>query len=112
LTNIFDAVRNALNSSETESHSRTESETLDGPTFSHTLTEALQRVTGRDSCPMLTKCDWNIAKGYLVHFCMSRNYVRCHYLAKRMGELKSPVDCISRLAMEQERDREKEGITL
>ena len=64
-----------------------------------TLTEAIQRITNRNSCPYVLECRIEITHTYFSRVCNADGHVKCHHLAKKMGELKAPLVWLQRLAM-------------
>ncbi|MGD2200466.1 MAG: hypothetical protein PVJ38_02395 [Candidatus Bathyarchaeota archaeon] len=42
-----------------------------------------------------------ITKGFFSRVCNARAHVKCHHLARRMGELKVPVAWLQRKAMDE-----------
>lgn len=67
-----------------------------------TRSEAFQQVTGRKECVCLLECEVVITRDYFRRICNSRNYVKCHHLAKRMGELMTPMAWLQRQAIREE----------
>jgi len=67
-----------------------------------TRSEAFQQVTGRKECVCLLECEVAITRDYFRRICNSRNYVKCHHLAKRMGELMIPMAWLQRQAIREE----------
>ena len=67
-----------------------------------TRSEAFQQVTGRKECVCLLECEVAITRDYFSRICNSRNYVKCHHLAKRMGELMVPIVWLQRQAIKED----------
>lgn len=73
---------------------------MSGHVTAATRAETLQRITSRESCPCLMSCDSGITKSFFSTICNTPKYVKCHHLAKIMGELKSPLIWLQYLALE------------
>lgn len=68
-----------------------------------TSSEAIQRVLRRESCPYLIDCVAPVTKEFFGRICNSAAYLKCHYFARRVGELKAPMAWLQRFAMDEER---------
>jgi hypothetical protein len=66
-----------------------------------TLSEALQEKFGTKDCPFLHDCDVPITKDYFARVCKCPGYVNCHHFAKRVGELKTPLTWLQKMAVDQ-----------
>jgi hypothetical protein len=74
---------------------------LKGQASTATRSEAFQRITNQKDCPSLLKCESAVTQDYFKRICGTRGYVRCHYYAKRMGELKVPMTWLQNKAMKE-----------
>ncbi len=61
---------------------------------------SLKNFNDTDSCPLLMNCESVITKDYFARICYSQGHIKCHYFAKMMSELKTPIDWLQRLAIE------------
>jgi len=66
-----------------------------------TLSEVLQKKLGRKDCPYLNDCGVPITKDYFARICNTPSYLNCHHYAKRVGELKTPMSWLQKLAVDQ-----------
>ena len=66
-----------------------------------TLSEALQEQFGTKTCPFLYDCSVPITKDYFSRVCKTPGYLNCHHYAKRVGELKTPMSWLQKLAVDQ-----------
>jgi hypothetical protein len=66
-----------------------------------TLSEALRRKLGKRDCPYLNDCGVKVTKDYFSRICNSTVYINCHHFAKRMGELRTPIGWLQKLAIDQ-----------
>ena len=76
---------------------------MKGRTSMVTRSEAIQRVLRRESCPYLIACAAPITKDFFGRICNSGRYSKCHYFAKRVGELKAPLAWLQRFAIDEEK---------
>jgi hypothetical protein len=70
-----------------------------------TRSEAFQRVLKRYECPNIMECGASVTMQFFIRLCKSPNYVNCHHFAKKMGELKSPVEWLQRVAVMEVREK-------
>ena len=68
-----------------------------------TRSEAIHRVLRRESCPYLIDCVAPVTKEFFGRICNSAAYLKCHYFARRVGELKAPMAWLQRFAMDEEK---------
>lgn len=66
-----------------------------------TLSEALQEKFGTKDCPFLHDCDVPITKDFFARVCKVPGYVNCHHFARRVGELKTPLTWLQKMAVDQ-----------
>lgn len=52
-------------------------------------------------CPFVTSCAVDLTKDYFVKVCNGSGYVSCHHFAKRIGELRRPMNWLQKLAVER-----------
>jgi hypothetical protein len=62
--------------------------------------QALHKFNDTESCPLLMNCESVITKDYFARICYSKGHTKCHYFAKMMSELNTPIDWLKRLAIE------------
>ncbi|MBS7629996.1 hypothetical protein KEJ47_00225 [Candidatus Bathyarchaeota archaeon] len=68
-----------------------------------TLSETLQQRQGRRDCPYIHECEIQVTKDYFTRVCNSALYINCHNFAKIVGELRTPMSWLQKLAVDQER---------
>lgn len=61
----------------------------------------LQEFSGKSFCPFLKTCSVKLTKDYFVRVCNTNGYMNCHHFAKRIGDLKTPVVWLQRIAVER-----------
>lgn len=66
-----------------------------------TLSEALQNKLRRRDCPYLQDCGTPVTKDYFTRICNNASYINCHHFAKRVGELRTPMAWLQKLAVDQ-----------
>lgn len=66
-----------------------------------TLSETLQEKLGRRDCPYIHECEVQVTKDYFSRVCNTTAYVNCHHFAKMVGELRTPMSWIQKLAIDQ-----------
>ena len=66
-----------------------------------TLSEAMQEKFGRKDCPYLYDCGIAVTKDFFSRVCKSPGYINCHHFAKRVGELKTPLTWLQKMAVDQ-----------
>jgi hypothetical protein len=60
----------------------------------------LHKSNDMENCPLLMKCESVITKDYFARICYTKRHTKCHYFAKMMSELKTPIDWLQRLAIQ------------
>ena len=68
-----------------------------------TLSEALQQRLKRKDCPYIHDCWVHVTKDYFSRICNTAAYLNCHHFAKRVGELKTPMAWLQKMAIDQAR---------
>ena len=76
---------------------------MKGRTSIVTCSEAIQKIVRRESCPHVIDCDAPVTKQFFSRICYSAGYLKCHYFAKRVGELKAPMTWLQRFAIAEEK---------
>jgi len=66
-----------------------------------TLSEALRQKLKKKDCPFLHDCGVQITKDYFARICNATAYINCHHFAKRVGELRTPMSWLQKLAIDQ-----------
>jgi hypothetical protein len=66
-----------------------------------TFSEAFQKKLQKKSCPYLQDCSINVTKDFFTRICKTTSYLNCHHFAKRMGELKTPISWLQKIAVDQ-----------
>lgn len=69
--------------------------------------EALKEFGGKNCCPFLKTCSVQITKEYFLRVCNTNAYMNCHHLAKRIGELKTPIGWLQKIAVENDANAQK-----
>lgn len=64
-----------------------------------TRSEAMQRLLNKRECLYLLDCEFLVTRGFFNHICNSDSYIKCHYFAKRVGELQRPMLWLQELAV-------------
>ena len=72
-----------------------------------TLSETLQQKLGRRDCPYIHECDVQVTRDYFTRVCNTTAYVNCHTYAKMVGELKTPMLWLQKLAIDQAKVEEQ-----
>ena len=72
-----------------------------------TLSETLQQKQGRRDCPYIHECETQVTKDYFTRVCNTVAYINCHHFAKMVGELRTPMNWLQRLAVDQARMAEQ-----
>ncbi len=67
------------------------------------LSEAFQKKLNRKDCPYLQDCGIYITKDFFARICNSPAYLNCHHFAKRVNELRTPMDWLLKLAVDQDK---------
>ncbi len=65
------------------------------------LSEAFQKKLNRKDCPYLDDCGVYITKDFFTRICNSPGYLNCHNFAKRVNELRTPMEWLQKLAVDQ-----------
>jgi hypothetical protein len=71
------------------------------------LSEAFQKKLNRKDCPYLQDCAVSITKDFFTRICNSPAYLNCHHFAKRVNELRTPMEWLQKLAIDQARMMEQ-----
>jgi hypothetical protein len=66
-----------------------------------TRSEAIQRVLSKENCECLFGCDVSVTKNFFSRICNSTSYPNCHHFARKMGELKAPMDWLQKMAVQK-----------
>jgi hypothetical protein len=53
-------------------------------------------------CPFLKSCLTDLTRDYFVKVCNTTGYSNCHHFAKKIGELKTPIAWLLRIAVERD----------
>jgi hypothetical protein len=61
---------------------------------------SLRKFNDIESCPLIMNCESVITKDYFARICYSKGHIKCHYFAKMMNKLQTPIDWLQRLAIE------------
>lgn len=69
--------------------------------------EALKESSSKNCCPFLKTCSVKLTRDYFLRVCNTNVYVNCHHLAKRIGELKTPVGWLQKIAVESDAKAQK-----
>lgn len=64
--------------------------------------ENLQELSEEKWCPFLKSCSIDLTRDYFIKICNTNAYATCHHFAKRLGELKTPVGWLQKIAVERE----------
>jgi len=63
--------------------------------------EPLKEFSGQNCCPFLKTCSVKLTRDYFLRICNTHGYVNCHHFAKRIGELRTPINWLQRIAVEK-----------
>ena len=66
-----------------------------------TLSEAFQKKLRKKDCPYLQDCEVRVTKDFFARICNATAYINCHHFAKRVGELRTPMSWLQKLAVDQ-----------
>jgi len=66
-----------------------------------TLSEAIQEKFNKKDCPFMHECNMPVTKDFFTRVCKTPAYVNCHYFAKLMNELQTPITWLQKLAVDQ-----------
>ncbi|UCD45129.1 MAG: hypothetical protein JSV27_01065 [Candidatus Bathyarchaeota archaeon] len=78
-----------------------------------TRSEAIQRVLSKENCECLFGCDVSVTKNFFARICNSTSYPNCHHFARKMGELKAPIDWLQKMAVQKSKqDSTIEGASI
>jgi len=66
-----------------------------------TLSEAFQKKLQKKDCPYLQDCSVTVTKDFFARICKTTSYLNCHHFAKRVGELKTPMAWLQKMAVDQ-----------
>ncbi len=53
------------------------------------------------SCPDFNTCESRITKGFYDRICNSKQFKQCHFFAMRHGDIKTPVDWLVSMAIQE-----------
>lgn len=68
-----------------------------------TLSEALQQKLKRKDCPYIHDCRFQVTQDFFKRICNTAAYINCHHFAKMVGELKTPMAWLQKMAIDQAR---------
>ena len=68
-----------------------------------TLSETLQQKFGRADCPYIHECEVMVTKDFFTRVCNTAAYVNCHHFAKTVGELRTPMAWLQKIAIDQDK---------
>jgi hypothetical protein len=71
-----------------------------------TRSEVFKKVLKKTDCPYLMDCETRITKSYFIRICSSASYTNCHHFAKRVGELKVPMEWLTKIAVIEHKSHE------
>ena len=63
----------------------------------------LREPVSRRGCPFLKSCEVRVTKDYFIRLCIGDGYVNCHHFAKKIDELRTPIEWLQKIAVERER---------
>ena len=63
---------------------------------------SLKTSSDKSCCPFLKTCTVKLTRDYFLRVCNTNGFVNCHHLAKKIGELKTPVAWPQKLAVESD----------
>jgi hypothetical protein len=66
-----------------------------------TLSETFQKKLNRKDCPYLHDCGVNVTKDFFIRICNSVAYLNCHHFARKVNELKTPIEWLQKMAVDQ-----------
>ena len=64
--------------------------------------ESLRELSEEKYCPFLKSCSVDLTRDYFLKICNTNSYATCHHFAKRIGELKTPIVWLQKIAVERE----------
>lgn len=71
----------------------------DGDIRSHY--KAQNELSDKNYCPFFKTCSVQITRDYFNRVCNTNGYLNCHHFSKRLGELKTPIGWLQRIAVEK-----------
>jgi hypothetical protein len=66
-----------------------------------TRSEAIRLLLHKEKCPYVLDCMVPVTKNFFDHICNSSSYTNCHYFAKRVGELSTPMEWLQKYAVHE-----------
>jgi len=72
------------------------------------LMEALERRFRRRDCPFIKDCTVEVTRDYFTRICSTPAYVNCHHYARRVGELRTPLGWLQKIAVDQAKMMERD----
>jgi len=64
--------------------------------------ESLRELNEEKCCPFLKSCSVDLTRDYFLKICNTNSYASCHHFAKRLGELRTPIRWLQKIAVEKE----------
>jgi len=64
--------------------------------------ENIKGLTEEKHCPFLKSCSTDLTRDYFLKICNTNSYPTCHHFAKRIGDLRTPVAWLQKIAVERE----------
>jgi hypothetical protein len=64
--------------------------------------ESLKELNEEKFCPFLKSCSVDLTRDYFLKICNTNSYASCQHFAKRLGELKTPINWLWKIAVERE----------
>jgi hypothetical protein len=68
-----------------------------------TLSEVFQKKLNKKDCPYLHDCEVHTTRDFFKRICNTVAYVNCHHFAKKVGELKTPMAWLQKIAIDQDK---------
>jgi len=75
--------------------------TLLGNVFREMNSKETVRRKGQ-GCPFLKSCGVKVTKDFFIRVCMTSGYVNCHHFAKKIDDLRKPIEWLQKMAVERE----------
>ena len=66
-----------------------------------TFSETLRERFSRKDCPYIHECEIQVTRDYFTRVCNTSGYINCHHFAKMVGELKTPMAWLQKIAIDQ-----------
>lgn len=64
--------------------------------------ESLRELSEEKYCPFLKSCSVDLTRDYFLKICNTNSYASCHHFAKRLGELRTPIGWLQKIAVEKD----------